>query len=172
MIFRWVPSDVMETLRSSWAGKGYGLDIAGRPLLYLVCADDTWLVVKPPEEFNAMIQELMAEARNVGLQFRLSKCKRAQVKRADQRDERPKLEHTELAAMARVPETECLRVLGAPVHTQADSTREFDEIVARAWSAFHAKAPLWRSRGHLHAKLRLLHLGIFLRFAWASGTRH
>lgn len=52
MIFRWVFSDVMEMLRSSWTEWGYGLDIAGRPLLYLAWADDTWLVSKPPEELN------------------------------------------------------------------------------------------------------------------------
>lgn len=72
----------------------------------------------------------------------------------------------------RDPETQCMRVLGAPVHMQADCTQEFDEIFSRAWKAFHAKAPLWRSNGHLHAKLRILHLGISPCFMWASGTRN
>lgn len=78
-----------------------------------------------------MIQELLAEARTVGLELRLSKCKWAQGKRPDQSDVGPQPEHAELAAMARVPETACMRVLGAPVHMQADSTVEFDEVVAR-----------------------------------------
>lgn len=41
-----------------------------------------------------------------------------------------------------------------------------------ALKALHAKAPLRRSRGHLHAKIRILRPGVFLVFAWASGTRH
>lgn len=113
----------------------------------------------------------MTEARNVGL-LRLSKCKWAPVKRDDQRANGPKPEHRELAAMSRVPDAESMLVLGAPGKIQADSTLEIAHVVARAWSALHAKVPVLRSRGHLNAKLRVLHLGIFPCFAWASGTRH
>lgn len=90
---------------------------------------------------------------------RLRKCKWARVRRSDQPRSEPE----------RVPKTDCMRVLEAPVHIQADSMRELDEVVALAWSAFHTKAPLG---GTLRSNLRVLHFGIVSCLARASGTRH
>lgn len=57
MVLRWVLSNVMETLRLSAKGRGYGLDICESRLLHLVWEDDTWLVAKPPADLNAMVEE-------------------------------------------------------------------------------------------------------------------
>lgn len=108
----------------------------------------------------------------VGLELRLNQCKWAQVKRRDQRRAEPEPEHAELAAIAQVPEAEYMKVLGAPVHMQAGSTQEFDDAVARVWSFVHTKGFMWIIRGHLHGKLRVLHLGMFPCFAWEGGTMH
>lgn len=55
---------------------------------------------------------------------------------------------------------------------QADLELEFTQVQSNAWAAFHRKAPLWRTKGRLHAKLRILHLSVSVSFAWSSGTRH
>lgn len=69
------------------------------------------------------------------VELRLSKKKRAQVQRSDQPRVEPESERAELATMAQVPETEGMRVLGAPVHVYSDTMREFDAVVARARGA-------------------------------------
>lgn len=89
IVFRWVLSDIMETLQRRWRDRGCGLSVAECRLLYVAWADHTWLVVKSPAESHAMIQELRAEARSVGLELRLSKCTWAQVNRCDQSPAEP-----------------------------------------------------------------------------------
>lgn len=45
-------------------------------------------------------------------------------------------------------------------------------MIGMAWSTIHSKRASWAVLGHLHAKLCVLHAGMFPAFAWASGTRH
>lgn len=45
-----------------------------------------------------------------------------------------------------------MRVLGVGVHVQAYFELEFTQVLARAWAAFHKKAPLRRNMGSLRAK--------------------
>lgn len=57
-------------------------------------------------------------------------------------------ELTELREMATVPTTSTMRVLGA---VQSDHKLEFASLLAKAWAAFHANGPLWRTKWSLHA---------------------
>lgn len=65
-----------------------------------------------------------------------------------------------------------MRILGAEVHMQAEHACEFEKTASKTWAAFHLKSLQWRTRGSLHAKLRVFHLSVYASFAWASGTRH
>lgn len=78
----------------------------------------------------------------------------------------------EVLAMPQTQTAKPLRILGALVGTVADRESEFTAMIAKAWVAYHSEAVLWRTRGSLAAKFRILHLSVFACFSWASGTRH
>lgn len=66
--------------------------------------------------------------------------------------------------MAQLPPTVTMHFLVATGSTELDPGSEFEQLRTKVWHAFHGKAPLWRSRGSLHAKF-------FVCFAWARGPR-
>lgn len=65
-----------------------------------------------------------------------------------------------LREVPRLEPWRCLGVLGAPVHVDGRLGREYQTIVATAWSAFHSKRALCVVAGHLHAKFRAARLGV------------
>lgn len=113
-------------------------------------ADDT---ARSPD----MICELQTTAKKVGFELRFTKA----APRSSGR--------TRARSMQRAPkhgagrgDGEHVRVFGAQLHMQADQT----------WTAFHLEQLLWRTRRSLHAKILLMHVSVYVSFAWASGTRH
>lgn len=141
-------------------------------LLCVAWADETWLTARSPEELIAMICELKAAAKTMGLELRLTECKWAEVRRPDQQATPVSRACHELRCMSNVDKASTMRVFGADVHMQAYLELEFAQVLSRTWAAFHMKAPLRRTKGSLHAKLRIKHLSVYASFSWSSGTRH
>lgn len=56
-----------------------------------------------------------------------------------------------------------LKVFGASIHPHADLRCEFEQTLAMAWQAFHAKRILLQTPGSTRSKLSTLHLRIFSR---------
>lgn len=55
---------------------------------------------------------------------------------------------------------------------QVDHRQESYQVMAKSWAAFHAKAPWWRTKGSLHAKMRVFPLPVCANSACARGPRH
>lgn len=94
---------------------------------------------------SLLIGELKVAEKKVGFERRFTKCKRAGVWRHDQQAAKVPEACTNFRSMAQVEPTATMRVLGAEVHMQAGQELEFAQILAKAWAAFHLKAPLWRT---------------------------
>lgn len=137
-----------------------GVSVGPCHLLCVAWADDMWLHARNPEELHLMLREFI-DAAKVGLALRLSKCRWAEVRRADPPAQPAAEEHAELREMATVATTSTMHVLGAEVHMQVDQDLEFA-------SAHLSVGSMQRA---LCDKLRILHISVYACFAWARGTR-
>lgn len=73
----------------------------------------------------------------------------------------PRHRPRQLCAVAQVETTATMRVFGSKVHVQADHEFQFAQVLSKAWAAFHANVPPWRTKGVPHVKLRMMHLSLW-----------
>lgn len=98
-----------------------------------------------------LIHEVIEAAERERFEMRLTKRRWSDVRLRDQTPA-PVLAHCrELRAIAQADATPTTRVRVSEVHMQAEHKLELAQVLAKAWAAFHANAPLWRTTGSLHA---------------------
>lgn len=93
-----------------------------------------------PADLQIMFRNLKLAEGKLGLERRISKCKRPEVKRKHQAAAPADPEYTELSAMAILPTSETMRVLGAPANMTSDHGIEFEDILAKARQACYGAA--------------------------------
>lgn len=99
-----------------------------------------------------MVQDLEeVAASKTGLRLRLQTCTRTQILPKDQPREVVVADHVALLAMAELPEKDCMRVLGAPVHPHGDLAAE--RVLKDAWKALHSRKRMWSEPGNLAPKM-------------------
>lgn len=172
VVFRWVLDDVLSTLRVRWESRDMGVAVGPGPLLYRAWADPTLLAAHHTQSGRNLCTDLRSNeaAKKANLEFTCAKCGWSEVRRQGQPPTPVPEAHQELGTMAQSDMTATIRVLGSGVRMQANYELEFTQVLANVLAASHTKAPLWRTRGSLHAKLRVLRLSTNVSFARASGT--
>lgn len=119
------PAKWNSNLTTVMREKGYGVRMGEHLLQFVAWAGPTWLLGKNPGELNDMVRDLeKAAARHAGMSLRLAKCTRTEIRRPDQPATVVPEDCVSLGAMQELPEGDCMRVLGAPVHPQGVASAE------------------------------------------------